>query len=88
MMSEGLEKLCEETRSVVATAVAFIQKERLTFHDRSVEYKGFNDLVSYVDKSSEKLLVDGLLPLIDGAGFVTEESTLNTGLKDWSWVCR
>ncbi len=86
MTQVQLENLCESARLVVSGAVDFIRRERNTFHQKSVEYKGFNDLVSYVDKHSEKLLVDGLMPLIEGAGFITEESTLNTGLKEWSWV--
>lgn len=81
-----LDKLCDDARVVVARAVEFIRNERRTFLSKAVEYKGFNDLVSYVDKTSERMIVDGLLPLIEDAGFITEESTMNTGLKEWSWV--
>lgn len=86
MNPRDLEKLCEDARRVVLSAVEFIRNERRTFQDKSVEYKGFNDLVSYVDKTSERILVDGLLPLVKDAGFITEEATMNTGMKEWSWV--
>lgn len=86
MNHQELGKLCREARGVVSQAVEFILSERKTFQEKAVEYKGFNDLVSYVDKSSEELLVQGLLPLIGSAGFITEESTMNTGMKEWSWV--
>ena len=45
------------------------------FSPDAVEYKGTNDLVSYVDKETEKRLVAALSKLLPEAGFVTEEGT-------------
>jgi len=63
-----LQEVCDKARRVVADAVVFLRTERAGFMQEKVEYKGFNDLVSYVDKGSEKILVDGLSPLIPDAG--------------------
>ena len=81
-----LQEVCDKARSVVADAVVFLRTERAGFVQEKVEYKGFNDLVSYVDKGSEKILVDGLSPLIQDAGFITEENTLTITDRDWKWI--
>lgn len=81
-----LERICSEARQVIRHAVDFIRNERLNFDAGKVEFKGFNDLVSYVDKGSEKLLVEGLRPIIPEAGFITEENTLTITDRSWKWV--
>jgi myo-inositol-1(or 4)-monophosphatase len=77
---------CEEVKSIVNEAVVFIRNERLNFNQSSVEYKGTNDLVSYVDKTAEKILVDRLILLIPDAGFITEENTLSITAKEYCWI--
>lgn len=60
-------------------------------HFRSVKAddisdKGLNQLVSYVDIESEKMLVNGLRHLLPDAGFITEENTVpeeNSGSVFW-----
>lgn len=77
---------CKDVKEIVNEAVLFIRNERLNFKQSAVEYKGTNDLVSYVDKTAEKILVDKLLLLIPDAGFVTEENTLSIKDKDYCWI--
>lgn len=55
---------------MVDIAVLFLKSEQRVFSKEVVEYKGFNDLVSYVDKTSEEILVNGLRKLIADAGFI------------------
>src|SRR6185503_18264202 len=79
-MKELTDKVCV----LVRTTGAFIRTERQTFSMASVEYKGSNDLVSYVDKQAEKMLVDGLSSVLPGSGFITEENTAsNKGKSMW-----
>ncbi len=66
-----LTSLCTISRD----AGAFLLQERQKFSLDAVEYKGTNDLVSYVDKETEKRLVTALSQLLPEAGFVTEEGT-------------
>lgn len=61
--------------AIARDAGTFLVQERSTFSLDSVEYKGTNDLVSYVDKETEKRLVAALSQLLPEAGFVTEEGT-------------
>ncbi|MFM7017167.1 MAG: inositol monophosphatase family protein [Bacteroidota bacterium] len=77
---------CEKVKSVVGKAVRFIKAERQNFNLEAVEYKGLNDLVSYVDKNAEQLLVDELTQLIADAGFITEENTVAIADKDYCWI--
>lgn len=63
----------------------FIREERKTFSYSKVEIKGLNDLVSYVDKTSEQKLVEKLSLIFPEAGFIVEENT-KTGTKDYNWI--
>ncbi len=69
------QQLCVGALEVVSSAAEFIKKEALRFDQSRIEYKGKNNLVSYVDKGSERILVEGLHHILPGAGFITEEDT-------------
>lgn len=73
-------KLTEEFVNIVKSAGAFIRSEAASFDRKKTEYKGFNDLVSYVDREAESRLVEQLSALLPEAGFITEES--DHALKD------
>lgn len=74
-----LELLTRETIEIVRQASAFIQREAKSFSREKIEYKELNNLVSYVDKEAEKMLVAGLSKLLPEASFITEEGT--TGIE-------
>jgi len=84
--TENLKLILEQTQQVAKEAGAFIRKERQHFDVKSVEHKGFNDLVSYVDKEAEKLIVDQLSLILPQAGFITEEGTNSTKSEEYNWV--
>jgi myo-inositol-1(or 4)-monophosphatase len=80
----GLEQdvisLCEEVGK-------FMSKESENFDLSRIEQKGsFSNLVSYVDKESEKRLVARLSELLPGAGFLAEEGTETKGTNDYRWI--
>ena len=80
----GLEQdvisLCEEVGE-------FMSKESENFDLSRIEQKGsFSNLVSYVDKESEKRLVARLSELLPGAGFLAEEGTETKGTNDFKWI--
>lgn len=81
-----LEELCHQTCEVVRSVGAFIAGEAASFSMDKVEEKSFNQLVSYVDQTAEKQLVEGLRKLLPEAGFITEESTIATEQKPYMWV--
>ena len=81
-----LNQLLESTITVAKKAGAFIRKERQNFDIDKVEHKGFNDLVSYVDKEAERIIVDELSHLLPEAGFITEEETNNVQKEVYNWI--
>lgn len=70
-----LKLLTEKTIEIVRQASSFIQQEAALFSRDKIEYKDLNNLVSYVDKEAEKLLVAGLREILPEASFITEEGT-------------
>nr|MBI1228605.1 inositol monophosphatase [Cytophagales bacterium] len=82
----NLEQLVKPTIEIAKKAGAFIRKERQNFNLERVENKGFNDLVSYVDKETEKIIVAGLREIFPDAGFITEERTVDQIETPWKWI--
>src|SRR5574343_1592991 len=66
-------------------AGAFIKKERENFNQAKVELKGLNDLVSYVDKTAEEMIVADLQEILPQAGFIVEENSAG-GKKEYNWI--
>jgi len=49
--------------------------------------KGFNDLVSYVDKEAEKKIVSGCREILPESGFITEEGTTEKASgESYIWI--
>lgn len=66
-------------------AGGFIKQEREKFQYSKVEIKGLNDLVSYVDKTAEEIIVKELGAIFPPAGFIVEENTVS-GKKEYNWI--
>lgn len=81
-----LPQLSQNLNILARSVGAFIQHEAAGFDRSKVEKKGFNDLVSYVDKQAEQKLVAGLKQLLPEAGFVAEEGTENTRGERYNWI--
>lgn len=81
-----LEKITQKVIEVAKEAGAFIRKERETFGADKIEYKGLNDLVSYVDKTAEEIIVKGLQAILPEAGFITEEQTNTNVGERYNWI--
>jgi myo-inositol-1(or 4)-monophosphatase len=75
-----------QTQKVAREAGAFIRKERQSFDLNKVEQKGLNDLVSYVDKEAEKIIVERLSLILPEADFITEEGTAHISGKEYTWI--
>ncbi|SOD81861.1 inositol monophosphatase family protein [Spirosoma fluviale] len=74
-MAIDLAAVTREICTIATDAGAFLLQERSRFQRDAIEYKGLNNLVSYVDKETEKQLVEKLSKLLPEAGFITEEGT-------------
>jgi len=81
-----LKSLCTEIEDAARIAAEFIVRESDVFSIEETESKGVNNFVTYVDKGSEKILIEKLAPLIPDAGFIAEEGTSGIkGLK-YNWI--
>jgi myo-inositol-1(or 4)-monophosphatase len=78
MNNSNLAALLKEVRKSAARAAAFQLKELNRFNASDIIYKGTNDLVSYVDKQTEDMLVTDLSKLLPEASILAEEG----GMKD------
>jgi myo-inositol-1(or 4)-monophosphatase len=67
------------------SAGEFIRKERLKFTPDKIEMKGLNDMVTYVDKGAEKLIVEELKEILPGSGFIVEEDT-EKEKSEYNWI--
>ena len=85
-MSIDLQTLCQEVRNLSKEVGVFIKNERIKFTIDNIEVKGKNDFVSYIDKTSEKLLIDKLSLLIPESGFIAEEGTSTKKGEIYNWI--
>ena len=70
-----LEILTAQVCHVAREAGAYLRAEQHRLRAEQVERKHAHDYVSYVDKTSEQMIVERLGALLPRAGFVTEEGT-------------
>jgi myo-inositol-1(or 4)-monophosphatase len=82
----NLEHLTAELTVLARKTGCFIQAEAARFSQESIEYKGLNNLVSYVDKAAEEQIVSALAALLPEAGFITEEQTINKKGERYNWI--
>jgi myo-inositol-1(or 4)-monophosphatase len=82
----NLGEVIQQVRAIVIETGLFIKAESNNFDRSRVELKGKSDLVSYVDKETERILVEKLGFLLPEAGFVTEENTVAQQQSEFTWI--
>jgi myo-inositol-1(or 4)-monophosphatase len=80
-----LQQITERAKTAASLASSFIATERLKFSDEHIEKKAKNDLVSYVDKNAETLIVSELQKYFPDYGFIAEENK-ELEKKDYNWI--
>lgn len=85
MQRISTDTVCKQVIELTHEVGGFILKEKNKFNPSDIQKKGFNDLVSYVDKTSEKKLVKGLQKILPGSGVLGEEGGGNFDSK-YTWV--
>ncbi|HNP17928.1 MAG TPA: inositol monophosphatase family protein [Fulvivirga sp.] len=81
-----LPQVLDQLKAAVMETGQFIRQEASIFKKDQIEHKGFNDLVSYVDKEAELQLVSACKNILPEAGFITEEGTDNTQQDEYNWI--
>jgi len=85
MNSTELRKITEQVCRLTEKSAAFLQTEVDKLRASDIEIKGIHNFVTYVDKASEELLVEGLSKILPEAGFIAEESP-DRETKELTWV--
>lgn len=81
-----LQQILPQVVEIAKQAGDFIRQERKKFDPDKIEYKGLNDMVSYVDKQAEKMIVQALEKLLPESGFITEEKTSTKIAEQYNWI--
>lgn len=81
-----LENICIEVQQIARSAGSFLRDERRKFNREQVEEKSAHNYVSYVDKESERQLVEQLSALLPEAGFIAEEGSGSLTDENYCWV--
>jgi myo-inositol-1(or 4)-monophosphatase len=83
----NLEEITSKVANLARQTGEFVRKAAAEFNRESIEYKGLNDMVSYVDKETEERLVEGLRKILPEAGFIAEEGTgQKTDNQEFAWI--
>ncbi len=80
------QQLMPKVLSLIGKVGGYIREEATKFDYHLVEEKGLHDLVSYVDKTAEEMLVTGLKQILPEAGFIAEEGTAAHSGEAYRWV--
>lgn len=79
-------ELCLFACDVARSTGKFMAEERVEFDSSKIEFKGVHDLVSYVDKESEKRIIAALQIVLPESGFIAEEGTCSKRGERFNWV--
>lgn len=86
MSDYNMKDITLKTAELARITGQFIREEYSSFNTSKVESKGLHDFVSYVDKESERKLVDELKKIFPKAGFLVEEGTETSRGQQFNWV--
>lgn len=73
----------EQAEKLIRATGHWMKTQRVNANE--IEIKTPNNLVSFVDKESERRLVEGLKEIFPQAGFIAEEGT-GEKAAEWNWV--
>ena len=82
----NLELLTKQVANLSRAMGSYIKSELKNITNEDIENKGFNDFVTYVDKTSEERLVQELAKLLPEAGIIAEEGSGYHTAEQFNWV--
>lgn len=82
----NLEQICTQVRQIAKESGSFLREENKKFDRSKVEEKSAHNYVSYVDKESERQIVEQLSGLLPDSGFIAEEGTGELSSEKYYWV--
>ena len=86
MLSMNLDEILKSVCNLTKEVGRYIKAEQKKIANLEIEIKSHNSLVTDVDKTSEKKIVNHLSSLIPDAGYITEEGTSMTQGEIYNWI--
>jgi myo-inositol-1(or 4)-monophosphatase len=86
MNAQTLAQITKQVCAASQKAATFIRSQVGEVSGDQIESKERNSLVSYVDKTAEKILVEALTPVLPSPGFQTEEDTVENSRNEFTWI--
>jgi myo-inositol-1(or 4)-monophosphatase len=80
-----LQKLTNDVCTLCRKSGKYILDEVTKIRLSDIEIKSPNNFVTYVDKTSEQMLVEGLSKLLPGSGFIAEENPAFQK-EEFTWI--
>lgn len=85
-LSVDYKDICLKVINIVKATGSYISKQGNLLELEQVEEKGDHNYVTYVDKTAESMLVEGLKYILPTSGFITEEETNTTKGDVFNWI--
>ena len=82
----NLELLTKQVANLSRAIGTYIKNEIRNLDLEDIKKKGLNDMVTYVDKTSEERLVNELSKLLPEAGFIAEENASYEKKGRYNWI--
>ena len=82
----NLEIMTNQVANLTKAVGQIIHEEVNKLKESDVEYKGVHNLVTYVDKKAEKILVKELKKILPEAGFIAEEEEQLPKGERFNWI--
>ncbi len=82
----NLEKITGQVANLAREVGKMIREEVDKLEERDVEYKGVHNLVTYVDKKAEDILIAELKKIVPEAGFIAEEDEQLPKGERYNWI--
>jgi myo-inositol-1(or 4)-monophosphatase len=82
----NLEIITKQVVDISKAVGQFIKQEADKINNDDIEEKGIHNLVTYVDKQSEKLLIEELSMILPEAGIIAEEDDSLEKSDKFNWV--
>jgi myo-inositol-1(or 4)-monophosphatase len=86
MTTQDYKEITLQTAALAGEVGKFIKTEKDKISKEIIETKGLHNFVTYVDKTAEAKLVEGLSKIVPDSGFIAEEGTSKREGKTFRWI--
>ena len=82
----NLEKITLQVTDLAKTVGSYIKGQLSSLSNADIQHKGVHDLVTFVDRESEKKIISELKKILPEAGFIAEENQLVKPSEQYNWI--